>query len=285
MKVAFEQIFNGSLEELPVGATYDASKINVGKHTGQYNLGSGEADKFIGPCPVGVANFGESSLAIPSAFVHPVQITDDLFWIFGSDIATAAATRRTQLWTFVPSTNTYTLQGAIQHTFPGSGNVITRGIRAILTNVTSGTASVSGTAVTGTGTTWNTGICVGSRIGFGSTNPNLITTWYEISAVGGNTSITLTSSAGTITAGTYVIQDLMVVLANTNATLTNGGIFVTKGLRYENFANPATVIPAAVTTDKIRANYWLKDAGTVTNTVIGGCALGDFTSLTEQYVY
>ena len=285
MKVAFEQIFNGSLEELPVGATYDASKINVGKHTGQYNLGSGEADKFIGPCPVGVANFGESSLAIPSAFVHPVQITDDLFWIFGSDIATAAATRRTQLWTFVPSTNTYTLQGAITHTFPGSGNVTVRGIRAILTNVTSGTASVSGTAVTGTGTTWNTGICVGSRIGFGSTDPNLITTWYEISAVGSNTSITLTSSAGTITDGTYVIQDLMIVLANTNATPTNGGIFVTKGLRYENFTNPATSIPAAVSTDKIRANYWLKDAATVTNTVIGGCALGDFTSLTEQYVY
>jgi hypothetical protein len=285
MKVAYEQIFNGSLQELPIGATYDASKINIGKHTGQYNLGGGQIDKFIGPCPVGVANFGESSLAIPSAFVHPVQITNDLFWIFGSDVATAAATRRTQLWTFVPSTNNYTFVGAITHTFPGSGNVTTRGLRAILTDVTTGTASVSGTAVTGTGTSWLTGISVGSRIGFGSTNPNLITTWYEISAVGSNTSITLTSSGGTIGAGPYVIQDLMIVQANTNATTTNGGIFVTKGLRYETFTNPATTIPAATTTDKIRAVYWLKDAATVTNTVIGGCALGDFTSLTEQYVY
>ncbi len=122
MKVAFEQIFNGSLDQVAVGGAYDPSKINRGKHTGQFDLGSGQVDKFIGPTPLGVANFGESSLAIPSQFVHPIKISDDLFWIFGSDVATAAATRRVQLWTWVPSTSVYTFVGAIICTFPVATN-------------------------------------------------------------------------------------------------------------------------------------------------------------------
>lgn len=286
MKAAYEQVFNGTLEQVEIGGAYDPNKINRGKHTGQYNLGSGDVDKFIGPAALNVANFGESSLAIPSNFVHPIKITDDLFWIFGSDVATAAATRRVQLWSWIPSTNTYTFVGAVTLTFPTTGNVTARGIRAILTDYTTGTVGVSGTAVTGSGTAWNTGLSVGSRIGFGSTDPNQITTWYQISAIGSNTSITLSASAGTIGAGTaYVIQDLMIVHASTNATVTNGGLFIVKGLRYEDFTNPATTIPAATTVDKIKAVYWLKDAATVTNTVIGGCALGDFTNWTEQFVY
>jgi hypothetical protein len=285
-KVAVEQLFNGSLAQVAIGGAYDATKINRGKHTGQFNLGSGQVDKFTGPAPVGVANFGESPLAIPSSFVHPVKITDDLFWIFGSDVATAAATRRVQLWTFIPSTNTYTLVGAITVTFPTATAHTVRGIRAILENYTTGTVGVSGTAVTGSGTAWSTGLSVGSRIGFGSTDPSAITTWYQISAIGSDTSITLTASAGTASSGTpYVIQDLMIVQATTNATATNGGLFVTKGLRYEDFQNPALTIPAATTVDKIKATYWLRDAATITNTVIGGCALGDRDTWTQQYVY
>lgn len=287
MKAATEQIFNGTYEQVAIGGAYDATKINRGKHTGQYNLGTNDIDKFIGPCPLGVANLGESSLAIPSNFIHPVKITDDLFWIFGNDIATAAATRRVQLWTWVPSTNTYTFVGAITCTFPSATNHTMRGLRAVLENYTIGTVGVSGTAVTGSGTTWVTdGLSVGSRIGFGSTDPNAITTWYAITAIGSDTGITLGLSAGTISAGTpYVIQDLIIVIATTNATTTNGGLFVTKGLRYEDFSNPATTIPAATTVDRIKAVYWLKDAATITNDVIGGCALGDLDSRTQQYVY
>lgn len=286
MKVAVEQIFDGSIQQVAIGGSYDATKINRGKHTGQYNLGSSQIDKFIGPTPLGVANFGEAPQAILSPFVHPIKISDDLYWIFGADGAAASLTRRVQLWTWVPSTNFYNFIGAITCTFPPTGNSVTRGLRAVYDTYTAGTVSVSGTAVTGSGTAWLTGLSVGSRIGFGSTNPLNITTWYQISAIGSDTSITLTLGAGTISAGTsYVIEDLMIVQANTNATATNGGLFVTKGLRYEDFQSPATSIPAATTVDKIKANYWLKDAATITNDVIGGCALGDKDSWTQQYVY
>lgn len=286
MKAAIEQIFNGSLAQVAIGGAYDATKINRGKHTGQFNLGAGDTDKFIGPAPLGVANFGESSLAITSNSVHPVKISDDLYWLFGPDGAAAAATRRVQLWTWQPSTNTYNFIGAVTLTFPTATTHTVRGFRALLENYTTGTVGVSGTAVTGTGTVWGTGLSVGSRIGFGSTDPNAITTWYEISAIGSDTGITLTSSAGTISSGTpYVIQDLMLLHGNTNTTVTNGGLFVTKGLQYADFQNPAKSIPAATTVDKIKATYWLKDAATVTNTAIGGCAVADKVSLTEQYVY
>lgn len=286
MKAAIEQVFDGSIAQVAIGGAYDATKINRGKHTGFFNLGAGATDRFVGPAPVGVANFGESALAIPAAFVHPVKISDDLYWIFAGDAATAAATRRVQLWTWAPSTNTYTLVGAIITTFPATTAHTLRGLRAVLENYTTGTVGVSGTAVTGSGTAWNTGLSVGSRIGFGSTDPNAITTWYEISAIGSDTSITLSSSAGTVSAGTpYVIQDLMIVQATTNATATNGGLFVTKGLQYADFQSPAKTIPAATTVDKIKAVYWLRDAATVTNTVIGGCALGDRDSWAQQFVY
>ena len=287
MKVAFEQIFDGSLTEEITG-TYDSTKINATDHCGQYNLGSGEVDKFIGPAPVGVAFLTESPLAIPSNMVYPIKISDDLWWIFGNDNAAAAATRRIQLLTWVPSTQTLSVQGAITLTFPTATVHTVRGFRVTLDNYTTGTVSASGTAVTGSGTTWSTDLlAAGSRIGFGSTNPNLITTWYQISSIGSNTGITLTSSAGTISAGTaYVIQDLRMVIATTNATVTNGGLFIVKGLRPEIFTNPITVtIPAATTVDNIRAVYWLKDAATILNTAAAGSAIEDKVSWTEQYAY
>jgi len=285
MTAAVQQIFNGSLMQQPIGAAYDATKINRGKHTGQFNLGPGQVDKFVGPAPLGVANFGESSLAIVSSFVHPVKITDDLFWVFGADGSNPAATRRVQLWTWVPSTNTYTFVGAVTLSFPVTGNITVRGFRAILEHYSTGTVSVAGTAVTGVGTAFTTQ-CVGSRIGFGSTDPSQITQWFPISAIGSDTGITLGAAAGTIAAGApFVIQDLMIVQAVTNATVTNGGLFLTKGLRFEDFQNPAFPVAAATTVDKIKATYWLRDAATITNDVIGGCALQDRTSWTEQYVF
>jgi hypothetical protein len=76
-----------------------------------------------------------------------------------------------------------------------------------LTNYIFGTVGVSGTAVTGVGTLWNiTTLTTGMQIGFGSTDPNSISTWYTIASINSNTSITLTGSAGTVAAGSaYVI--------------------------------------------------------------------------------
>ena len=74
-------------------------------------------------------------------------------------------------------------------------------------------------------------------------------------------------------------------MATTNATATNGGLFVAKGLNYSTFTDAGTTIAAATTTDNIQAVYWLADASTVTNTVAGGLAVDTPASNTSHDVY
>ncbi len=288
-KVAVEQVFNGSIIETPY-ASYDSTKLTLPPAPAiirQWNLGSGATDKFLGPNPATTFRPFEQATAISPAQLHVIQFSSTQWWVFYSDNAAAAATRRVGLYFFNPVTNAMTWRGSITVTFPSATVFTVRGMKAVRTTYSTGTVGVSGTAVTGSGTAWQTArVAVGSRIGFGSTDPTAITTWYEISAIGSDTGITLSASAGTITAGTaFVIEELRVVMACTNATATNGGLFVVKGLRVENFATSPTAIGAAVSTDNVRACFWLKDAATVTNTTAAGLALDAPASDTSHDAY
>jgi len=71
-----------------------------------------------------------------------------------------------------------------------------------------GTVSCSGgTSVTGTGTSWVTnGIEQGDEIGFETTNPDNVTTWYEIASVNSETSLTLTANGPVVSGVSYVIR-------------------------------------------------------------------------------
>lgn len=80
---------------------------------------------------------------------------------------------------------------------------------------TAGTASCSGTTVTGSGTAWNTPVGTGFRnnaragdyIYFGSAGmQDPAVTWYQIQSVQSDTSLTLAQSAGTISSGAYTIR-------------------------------------------------------------------------------
>lgn len=76
--------------------------------------------------------------------------------------------------------------------------------------VENGTASASGTTVTGTGTTWQTdGVKPGDEIHFGTagqTDPTV--TWFIIATVDSETQLTLTEDAGVIADGPYTIRRL-----------------------------------------------------------------------------
>lgn len=241
----------------------------------------------IGPQPVKVARPRGESTAFEVIFPSVIPWSPTVDWVFLIEGGSAAATRRIMLYEFDRSNNTFTWKGYVTITFPPVTNHTVRGFAMSYEVYTTGTVAVSGTAVTGTGTSWSTNrMKAGSRIGFGSTDPNQISTWYEISSIGSDTSITLTGSAGTISANSvYCIEDLEAVISTTNATAANGGLFVAKGLKYENFVSGGTTISAASTTDNVRAVYWLADAASVTNTVVCGNALDDKESWTTQYVY
>jgi hypothetical protein len=89
-----------------------------------------------------------------------------------------------------------------------------------------GTVTASGTAVTGSGTAWATtpsgdtwaNAKAGDQISFGSATQNLVSaTWHTIASVNSGTSITLTSSAGTVAGGTaYTIRRRFTGAAFTN---------------------------------------------------------------------
>lgn len=280
---AVEHKFTG--DTTPYNTLYDATKTNLGALI-QQRTGLLEIDKFAGPMPIGLARPMEASTAIPGMYPYVIPVSSDVHWVFLVDNAAAAATRRIIKYTYTISTGVFTWDGFINLTFPTITFHTIRGFRMTRDFYTTGTAAVNGTAVTGTGTAWtDSRIAVGSRIGFGSTDPNAITTWYEISAIGSNTGITLTATAGIIANGPYVIEELRAIVSTTNATAANGGLFVAKGLREASFTIGGTTIPAATTTDNIRAVYWLADAATVLNTIACGVAIEDFDSWTQQYVY
>lgn len=269
--------------------SYDETKLGLGPLMVQI-AGSGEAG-YAGPHPIGLARPMEQSTAIASQFPWAMRwqnnAAGEIDWIFLADLATAAATRRINAYTFNRRTGEFAWQGFVTVTYPHATAVTIRAQRMTYDLHTAGTVAVSGTGVTGTSTTWQTDkACVGNRIGFGSTDPTAITTWYEISAIGSDTSITLSTNAGTIAGGTdYVIEDLRCIQLHTNATTTNGGVFVIKGLSFSAFGSMGSAIPASTNVDNIRASYWLKDAGTVTHTVGFGAALADKTSATSQMFY
>ena len=223
---------------------------------------------------------------IPMMFPHAITYSPTTDWVFLiENLATAVATRRISMYEYNKTTSLYTWKGFITATLTSATAHTLRGFRALRYLHTTGTVGVSTTAVTGSGTKWqDERLAVGARIGFGSTDPTAIVSWYTISAVSSNTSITISSSAGTVTAGTpYVIEELRFAITATNATVTNGGLHLVKGVNYSDFVTTGTTISAATTTDNIKAVYWLSDAGTTANVVtnIAACGLAVKTEVTK----
>ena len=288
-KIASE-INYGSLSTYVYPGGYDSTKLGLGPLMTQKN-GGGE-DSYTGPYPVALARPMEQSTQIPGIYPWAMQWSSTIDWVFLADNATAAATRRIILYTYSRTTNTFSWQGFITVGFPFAGTQGTytiTGMRMTYDTYSTGTVAVSGTAVTGTSTAWQTArFAAGARIGFGSTDPTQISTWYDISTITNDTSITLGTSAGTVNSGSsYVIEELRaIILVKNGTTATNGGLFIVKGLNYGTFNTAGSpTIAAATTTDNIRATYWVKDASTSTNTNGTGLAIQPKDSNTQHYVW
>lgn len=268
---------------------YDYTKWNLGKGL-IYNAGATPIDKYIQPQFNAIRPMEEST-AFAVAYSFVVNFSPTIDYVFGvENSVAAAATRRVHLWSVNKKTGAYSWNGFITMTLATATAHTVRDFKIDRKIETTGTVSVSGTAVTGVGTLFNTNkVAIGARIGFGSTDPKAITTWYRITAKASDTGATLNVSAGTIGAGTaYVIEEYRPVYLASNATTTNGGIHYGKGISIEDFTSGGTTIALAVSTDDQKAMYWLKDAAVQTNIVPAGMAI-DFalatpTSLTAYVV-
>lgn len=280
---AVQHYFTGSTTPY---TAYDSTLTNLGQWI-QQKTGGSQINKWAGPAPVAFARPMEQSTAIQCAYPHVIDVGNGIHWVFLAENSAAGTTRRIVCYTYNTTTNVFTWRGFITLIYPSATNHTIRALRVVRHTYSTGTVAVSGTAVTGTSTAWQTArYAVGARIGFGSTNPNNISTWYYISAIGSDTGITLGTTAGTIAGGTaYVIEELRVYTATTNATAANGGLFVAKGVNFDDFVSGGTTISAATTTDNIKAMYWLADASTVLNTAAGGMGLGQSHTDTSHDIY
>lgn len=272
---------------------YDANKWFVGK---------GINYKVVDGTPVLTPMFEvirpmEESTAFAVGFPQMLQKNGNEWYMFVAETTLAATTRRIRLYTLNVKNGSVTSNGFITLTKPVAGNGTLRDYKVDLLQYSTGTVAVSGAAVTGTGTLFQgSRIAVGSRIGFGSTDPTQITQWYFINAISSETACTIqvnTTAAGTGGAAAslslpsntpYVIQDFRQLIDETNATTTNGGLFLAKGVAIEDFTIAGTTIAAAVTTDNVKACYWLKDATTQTNIVSCGMVIRNQVSITERDV-
>lgn len=83
-----------------------------------------------------------------------------------------------------------------------------------------------------------------------------------------------------------MIEELRFAFATSHSTSTNGGVFLIKGISYNDFTNSTAVI-AATNSNFGKAFYWLADAATVSNTSPCGLAVDgnkkiDFDGLTHS---
>jgi len=255
-------------------SAYDHTKWNLGKGL-IFNNGVNPVDKFVAPDFQAIRPLEESTpFAVSQIFAY--NLSTEKAYVFGVEaLTTAVATRRIGLWELDRKTGARSWKGFITMTLLTATAHTLRNFTMDVKEEAVGTVAVSGTAVTGVGTQFVTNrVAVGARIGFGSTDPAQITTWYRISARGSETGLTLVSTAGTIPAGTpYVIQEFRPVYTATNATTTNGGTHYGKGISIEDFTPAGTTIPVAVSTDDQKAMYWLKDAAVQTNITAAGVSL------------
>jgi hypothetical protein len=281
-------------------ASYDSSKLNMG-HL-MYRLTDETGQTYVTPTETKFLRGWEIGNLVDAFRINNlgfVKYTDNISWVFYTNAdSLGTVVKRIFLATYDKSLNELKEMGSINVNYNPNATHACNSLIPSLENHTGGTVTVVGNTVSGSGTTWSTdGVCSGNRIGFGSTNPEDITTWYTISSVVDNTNLIISreySSDGIVenlnlSGGTpYVIEDLRLIYVNraSSAAVTTRGIALVKGLRIENFTPSPLTIPAATTIDNLRACYRLLDSATTSATFIPtGIILEDKVSLTEQYLF
>jgi hypothetical protein len=277
-RIAVDQLATGSTTLI---TSYDQTKWNLGSIIKQYT-GSQSTDNFIGPIKIAQARPLEESGSAQLIFIDGFAWSSRYDWIFGIQNTTVGTTRAIVAYLYDRVLSVYTWRGFVTITLNTAATHTNSGFSVQYYTHTTGTVAVSGNTVTGTGTQFTTQrIAVGARIGFGSTDPTLITSWYVISGISNDTTLSLSQVlTSNISAGTsYVIEEIRISIVTTNTTVANGGLFVAKGINWEDFIPGGTTISASAgAIDNLKLTYWLPDTTpTLTNTT-ARCAAVDGTT-------
>ncbi len=164
-------------------SNYNSSKTVLGPMMYKFT-GSSVNDYYMGPPGLAWNNIsqdtGLSGFGLPSI----INYNDDLDLIMTPWSWNTNSVYRLAGYFFNKKLSTYQYLGLINVPTHNSTATVWGFPRGTIDYYTAGTVSVNGAVVSGDSTFWGANqITAGSRIGFGSRNPNEITNWYEINGV------------------------------------------------------------------------------------------------------
>jgi hypothetical protein len=212
-----------------------------------------------------------------------VKWNDEINWFFG--IRHDTAPRTIGFYSHNKKTNKKTYIGDLTITAPDSDSRTMRDFTVSLHRYNAGYASLSGTSVTGINTAWlQSRFAAGSRIGFGSKNPEFVQRWLEISSINSDTSISLLSNffSDSYTNIPYVIEEIRFVIPFYNNTRGYSEIHLFKGINYFDFTQ-LRAVDKVLADDNRKGYYRLTETTNIFS--IGGIALEPQISNTEHNLY
>jgi hypothetical protein len=265
---------------------YDPSYVNLGYLMYRYS-GANKYDNYVSPLRLEHIFNGANYYNNTFNFLFKViRYTKNLDYLFTTNNSN---TQNIQYMIYNRKENKFYQGGVVNIFFRGTTNMYIYDADINVESSTDGYVTVSGNTVTGTNTKFNSsGFSVGSRIGFGSTNPETITEWYEVASIISDTSLTLTETLSKIYPpnSPYIIEEVIMLSANYwNTNPYNlGGVYITKGMNF-TFMKHNNTVPFATTVDRIRATYRIINPGT--NLIINGWSLAALpkTSNNEHIFY
>ena len=217
-------------------SNYDSTKTVLGPQIYKFSA-SNTYDYYIGPNTTAFRDITQDTGGAFWADMAAVTYNDTTQWVFvlryGSSAGSTTIPSDIAMYEFNRINYTYSYVGAVSCTNANTTAQQHYGLSANLSYYTGGTVEVSGTSVTGTSTDWiSSRIPIGARIGFGSTNPANISTWYRISNYplmnslpsllnGGVTAIAVDSSGSLYIGGNFTTYSGVSV--GRLAKITSGG--------------------------------------------------------------
>jgi len=265
----FDDIGQNTLNEEPKSINntgYHPNKLNLGKYIKLYTDKSSKIKNYLSVMS-NEALFSAYYYATNGSYlIDTFKFSNDIVWIFTIN-NTNSNYNDIGLYEHNTKTDDKSYKGRIRLSRPNS--YFDDFYKVLVDRHSVGTISGTSNTITGTNTLWVTDrIAVGARIGFGSKDASLIKTWYQITAINSDTSITIAEVLiANIPSNTpYIIEEIRIVqnLVQTNYVAANNGIFLTKGLNYNYFDLALYTVPVATTVDNQRVSYILSDAMTST---------------------
>lgn len=251
---------------------YDPSYVNLGYLMYRYS-GANKYDNYVSPLRLehifNGANYYNNTF---NYLFKVIRYTKNLDYLFTTN---TSSTQNIQYMIYNRKENKFYQGGVVNIFFRGTTNMYISDADINIESSSDGYITVSGNTVTGTNTKFNSsGFSAGSRIGFGSTNPETITEWYEVASIISDTSLTLTETLSKIYPpnSPYIIEEVIMISSNYwNTNPFNlGGVYITKGMNF-TFMKHNNTVPFATTVDRVRATYRIINPGT--NLIINGWSL------------